>query len=171
MVAEELLLMVPAIAVNVPVVAPLMLTLAGTCSSPLLLLRFTVAVPEGAPLNVTVQVVVCPVPSAPAPQLTEDNCTDTRLKLKVFDTPFAAAVSIAVWFELTEDTVAVKPAVAAPAPTITFAGTVALALLLDSVTTWPPPGATLLSVTVHAEVPGAFTLAGEHESALGTGGG
>jgi len=57
--------MVPAAAVNVPVVDPLMPTLPGTGSSPLLLLRFTVAVPVGDPLNVTVQVVVCPVPSAP----------------------------------------------------------------------------------------------------------
>jgi hypothetical protein len=67
--------------------------------------------------------------------LTEDSCTDTRLKLNVCDTLFAVAVITAVWFELTGDTVAVKPAVVAPAPTVTFAGTVAFALLLDSATT------------------------------------
>jgi hypothetical protein len=127
--------MVPAVAVNVPVVEPLIPTLPGTGSSPLLLLRFTVAVPVGIPLSVTVQVVVCPVPRAPGVQFTEDNCTDTRLRLKVCDTPFAVAVNTAVWLELTEATVAVKPAVVAPAATVTFAGTVAFALLLDSETT------------------------------------
>jgi hypothetical protein len=135
-----------------------------------LLLRVTIAVPVGTPLSVTVQVVGCPVTSPPGVQLTEDSCTDTRLKLKICDTPFAVAVNTAVWFELMGDTVAVKPAVVAPAATVTFAGTVAFALLLDSVTTWPPPGAALLSVTVQAEVPGAFTLTGEQATALGTGG-
>jgi hypothetical protein len=134
-VAEELLLIVPAVAVNVPVVEPLMLTLPATGNNPLLLLRFTVAVPVGTPLSVTVQVVVCPVPSAPGAQLTEDSCTDTRLKLNVCDTPFAIAVNTAVWLELTDDTVAVKPAVVAPAATVTIVGTVAFGLLLDRVTT------------------------------------
>ena len=96
MVAEELLLMVPAVAVNVLVVDPLMLTLPGTGNSPLLLLRFTVTAPVGDALSVTVQVVVCPVPSTPGAQLIEDSCTDTRLKLKVCDTLFAVAVSTAV---------------------------------------------------------------------------
>ena len=66
----------------------------------------------------------------------------------------------AVWFEVTDATVAVKPAVVAPAATVTLAGTVALALLLDSVTDSPPPGAAAVNVTVQAEVPGAFTVAG-----------
>jgi len=54
----------------------------------------------------------------------------------------------------------VKLAVAAPAPTVTLAGTVAFALLLDSVTSSPPAGAAVVNVTVQAEVPGAFTLPG-----------
>ena len=86
MVAEELLLMVPAVAVNVPVVDPLTFTLPGTGNSPLLLLKFTVAVPVGTLLSVTVQVVVCPVPSAPGTQLTEDNCAGaTRFSVKLCD--------------------------------------------------------------------------------------
>src|ERR1700741_3143088 len=93
MVAEELLLMVPAVAVKVPMADPLMLTLAGTGSNPLLLLRFTVAVPEGDPLNVTVQVVVCPVPNAPGAQLSEDNCGGaTKLSVKLCDWPPPVAV-------------------------------------------------------------------------------
>jgi hypothetical protein len=62
----------------------------------------------------------------------------------------------------------VKPAVLAPAPTVTFAGTVAFALLLDSVTSSPPPGAAAVSVTVQAEVPGAFTVAAVHTTPLTT---
>jgi len=56
--------------------------------------------------------------------------------------------------------VAVKAPVDAPAATVTLAGTVTLALLLDSATLAPPAAAAELSVTVHAEVPGATTLAG-----------
>jgi hypothetical protein len=55
-----------------------------------------------------------------------------------------------------------------PAATVTLPGTVALVLLLDSVTTRPPLGAALLKVTVQADDPGAFTLEGEHERPLGT---
>ena len=54
-----------------------------------------------------------------------------------------------------------NPAVATPAGTVMLAGTVALALLLLSVTAKPPAGATALSVTVQAEDPGAFTVPGE----------
>ena len=54
-----------------------------------------------------------------------------------------------------------NPAVATPAGTDTLAGTVALALLLESATAKPPAGATPLSVTVQAEDPGAFTVPGE----------
>ncbi|MBZ5634652.1 MAG: hypothetical protein LAO55_16135 [Acidobacteriia bacterium] len=61
---------------------------------------------------------------------------------------------------------AAKLDVVAPAPTVTSAGTVALGLLLDSATASPPLGAALLRVTVQAEDPGAFTVVGEHESAL-----
>ena len=65
-------------------------------------------------------------------------------------------------------TVAVNPAVVAPAATVTLPGTVAFPLSLDSATTIPPPPAAPLSVTVHAEEPGAFTLDGLQERLLGT---
>ncbi len=63
-------------------------------------------------------------------------------------------------------TVAVKFTVVAPDATVTLAGTVALALLLDSATASPPLGAAPLNVTAHAEVPGAFTLAGSQLTPL-----
>jgi hypothetical protein len=56
-VAEVLLPMVPAVALNVCHDCPLRLTLPGTGSNPLLLLKFTVAVPVGTPFNVTMQVM------------------------------------------------------------------------------------------------------------------
>ena len=46
-----------------------------------------------------------------------------------------------------------KPALVALAGTVTEAGTVTAALLLDRLTLNPPLGADLLSVTVHASVP------------------
>ena len=54
-----------------------------------------------------------------------------------------------------------NPAVDTPTGTVTLAGTVALALLLESATASPPTGATALNVTVQAEDPGAFTVVGE----------
>jgi len=68
-------------------------------------------------------------------------------------------VRVAVCAVETEATVAVKAPVVAPAATVTLAGTVTLALLLDSATL-APAAAAALSVTVHAEVPGARTLEG-----------
>jgi hypothetical protein len=61
----------------------------------------------------------------------------------------------------------VKVPVVAPDATVTLAGTVAFALLLESATARPPPGAAPLNVTVQLEVPGAFTLDGEQERFVG----
>jgi hypothetical protein len=44
---------------------------------------------------------------------------------------------------------------------VTLLGTVTFALPLVSDTTEPPAGATEVIVTVHAEVPGTLTVAGE----------
>ena len=60
-------------------------------------------------------------------------------------------------------TVAVKVPVVDPDATVTLAGTVVFALLLESATASPPPGAAPLNVTVQLEVPGAFTLDGEQD--------
>jgi hypothetical protein len=57
-------------------------------------------------------------------------------------------------------TLAVNEALFWPAATATLAGTVMLALLLESVTV-APEGTAAVSVTVQLDVPGAFTVAGE----------
>jgi hypothetical protein len=89
MVMEELLVMVPAVATNIPVVEPLMPTVLGTGNSPLLLLRFTIAVPVGTLVSVRVQVVVWPVPKVAGLQLRPDNCAGpedaTRFSVKLCD--------------------------------------------------------------------------------------
>ena len=57
-------------------------------------------------------------------------------------------------------TLAVNEALLCPAVTATLAGTVMLALLLESVTV-APEGTAAVNVTVQLDVPGAFTVAGE----------
>ena len=59
-----------------------------------------------------------------------------------------------------------KVALKEPAGTVTLAGTVALALLLDSDTTAPPAGAPLLSVTVASEELPPVTVVGLSVSEL-----
>jgi hypothetical protein len=66
---------------------------------------------------------------------------------------------------VTDVVATVKLAVVAPAATVTLAGTVADAWLLDSVTAAPPEGATPLKVTVPVELLPPTTLAGLSESA------
>jgi hypothetical protein len=56
--------------------------------------------------------------------------------------------------ELTEATVAAKPAVVAPAATVTALGTAIAALLLDRATARPPAPAAALRPTVQLSVPG-----------------
>ena len=73
---------------------------------------------------------------------------------------------------LTEVVVTVKLALVAPAGTVTLAATIATALLLlESVTTAPPDGATLVSVTVPCDVPPPVTLAGLSVNVLRLAGG
>jgi hypothetical protein len=72
---------------------------------------------------------------------------------KVRETPPALAVSVAACAVVTDDTVAVNPALVALAGITTVAGTVTAALLLVTATLTPPLPAGPLSVTVQASVP------------------
>jgi hypothetical protein len=94
-VAVESALTVPAVAVKVPLLALVIVRLAGTGSVPLLLERFTVTVPDFD--SVTVHVVVCPVPRELGVQLTEDKVTGaTRFTVNVCEEPPPDAVTTAV---------------------------------------------------------------------------
>ena len=73
--------------------------------------------------------------------------------LKVFETPPAVAVNVAVCAALTVDTVVVNPMLDAFAGTVTVAGTATAALLLERFTVIPPLTAFELSATVQASVP------------------
>jgi len=74
-------------------------------------------------------------------------------RAKVSATPPALAVSVTVCAELTEDTVAVKLAVVAPAAMVSLAGTATAELLLDTLTLNPPLGAAALTANAQLSVP------------------
>ncbi len=69
-------------------------------------------------------------------------------------------MTVAFWLLGTVPAVAVKVLVVDPAATVTEAGTVNSALLLDSVTDAPPAGAACDNVTVHVEVAALAKLVG-----------
>jgi hypothetical protein len=164
-----LLLTVPAVAVNVPLLEPApIVMLAGTANSPVLLDRLTVTALVAALVRVTVQLALCPFFSLPGGQFTDLICVcPDRFSVAVCETPLAVAVMIAVSSAVIAATVTVNPAEVAPEATVTLPGTVAFPLLLDSATASPPPGAAPLKVTVQLEVPGAFTLDGLQDKPLG----
>jgi hypothetical protein len=101
--------------------------------------------------------------SVPAPvieplaQLNEDRVAvgagTASCRAKLFVTPLALAVNVAVCAALTVVTEAEKLALLAPAATVTEAGMVTDELLLARLTVKPPVGAAALSVTVQLSVP------------------
>jgi hypothetical protein len=70
----------------------------------------------------------------------------------------------AVWLDVMPPTVAVTVPVVWPAEIVTLAGTVMVALLLETVTLAPPDGAGAVKVIVQLADPGAATVPGEHET-------
>jgi hypothetical protein len=90
-------------------------------------------------------------------------------RVKVLVTVPALAVSVTVWALATAVTVTEKLPVVAPAATVTEAGTVAAALLLDRPTENPPVAAAALSVTVQLSVPAPSMVEFVQEIAVSTG--
>lgn len=76
------------------------------------------------------------------------NCT-----AKVSGVPPELADSVAVWAVVTDETVAEKLALLAPAATVTDDGTVTDASLLERLTANPPLAAAVFTVTVQESVP------------------
>jgi hypothetical protein len=92
------------------------------------------------------------------------NCRE-----KAVETPLPLAVKVAVAPEETAETVAVKLALVAPAPTVTVEGTVTAELLLVRPTTAPPLAAAAFNETVHESVPAPVIDELVHDTALGVG--
>ena len=148
-----------------------MVTLDGTASAAALLLIATTIEPVAALLSDTVHVLDALLPKLDGAQDTDTSCAGaTRLNVTVFAGAPVPAVTTAVWPELTRAAVAVKPADICPEVTVTFDGTVRLALLLESGTAIPPDGAAALSVTVHGVLPGVLIVRLEQFTALTAGG-
>jgi hypothetical protein len=78
---------------------------------------------------------------------------DPSCSEKVLAVPLALAVNVTACAVLTDETVAVKLPVVAPAATVTVAGTVTAELLLVRPTANPPLAAAAFSVTVQLSVP------------------
>jgi hypothetical protein len=142
-------------------------TLAGTVANAVLPLeRVTTAPPAGAgALRVTVPVEVFPAATLVGLRLTEERVVaggggfTRRLMDLVASSTAAETVTTVVAVTALVDTV--KFALAAPAGTVTLAGTAATAeLLLERVTATPPVGAAVSSVTVAVEVLPPTTLVG-----------
>jgi hypothetical protein len=149
------------VAVKLAVVEPAAtVTDVGTVTALSLLERLTVRPLLGAAaFNATVQESVPAPVIDPLAQLNADRLTVAAgagapsCRAKVSETPLALAVRVAVCAVLTEETVAVKPAVVEPAATVTVAGTVTALSLLERLTLKPPLGAAAFSATVQESVP------------------
>jgi hypothetical protein len=72
------------------------------------------------------------------------------------------AVRVALWSLAMVPVVTLKVAEVAAAGTVTDAGTVRVALVLERVTAAPPVGAALVKVTVQVELPELLRVAGRH---------
>src|SRR6266550_6007268 len=154
-------------------------TLEGTLAAPLLLESVTCAPPAGAgPLNVTVPVEDCRPPTT----LVGFNVSEetvgrgggvTVSEADVLTPPYVAEMVTGV-DAATALVLIVKFALLLPAGTVTLEGTLAAALLLESITCAPPAGAGPLKVTVPVDdcVP-PVTLVGFNvsEETVGRGGG
>jgi hypothetical protein len=153
----------PAVAVKVAVALPAAtVTEPGMVNMALLSERATSNPPAGAALfKPRVQVVEAPDNTVAGEQLSvEGTIGPRRLSEALAVAPFRVAVSTAVLSVVTVATDAVKPAVDAPAATVTDAGSVTRALLSAKVTTVPPVGAAPVSATVHVADPPEFRVAG-----------
>jgi hypothetical protein len=152
--------------VNVAVVLPeTTVTEAGTVKAAALLNRLTVA--PAALDTVAVQVALPPDPrlvGLHANPVTTTGAAREIVAVRVL--PFNDAVRVAVWLLAMVPAVAVNVAVELPEATVTKAGMVNAAALLDKETAIPPVGAVVLKETVHADEPPVVSDAGTQLSPL-----
>jgi hypothetical protein len=124
-------------------------TLAGTVSAALDTEIGTVAPPAGAgPLSVTVGVALAPAMSEAGTPESEERAAGLTVTLAVLLTPAKLAVTVTGVEPETGPAVAVNGAVAAPAGTVTVAGSVSAGTELERPTETPPVGAGPDSLTL-----------------------
>ena len=171
-VAVRVWFVVVVVIANVADVAPAgIVTDATTLARVALLLRnVTVVAVVDARLSLTVPVELSPPRTDVGFKLSALNVTGAVLMVNVavLVTIPAVAVIVAVVAAFTEVVVTVNVAVDAPAATVTLAGTVADALLLERLTTIPPVGAGEPSVIVPVVFVPPFTAVGFTETAVRT---
>jgi len=159
----------PAVAEKAAPVAPAATVIeAGIVSAVLLSESATARPPVGAAaLSVTVQEVVPPAVIVVGAQErvlgTGSGVTVTEAVLEV---PLPVAVTVTAVFAETAAAVAKNEALAAPAATVTEAGTESAVLLSESATAKPPVGAAPVKVTVQVEALLEMIDAGEQASWL-----
>jgi len=166
--AAVLPLTVPAAAANVVEVAPAAtVEVAGTVRAVVLLERLILVPPVGAALEmVTVQIVLLLAVSALEAHARDNTVTGAASgTVTAFEDAPSAAVTTALWSAVKAPAVTVKVVLAAPARTVTEAGTVRLAVLLMSVTV-VSAGASEESVAVQTAEAPALKDTGVHVSAL-----
>ena len=141
-------------------------TLGATVTFPFPLARPTVIALAAAAVRLTVHCVVPGAFTVPGAQLSELNCAvaDT-VTVAVWVCAPLVAITVTVCVLTTVLAVAVKVAVLDPAPTVTLAGTVSAALLLDSPIVIALAAA-LLKLTVQVDDEPAPTEFGEQLSPL-----
>ena len=155
---------VPAVAVKLAVVAAAAtVTEAGTVSAALLLDNATEEPLVGAALDkVTVQVEEPPEATVFGEHASVVTvATGETVTEAVAELPSKEAVRVTAVDVVTVPAVAVRVAVVAAAATVTEAGTVRAALLLDNATEDPPVGAAWDKVTVQVDEPPEVTVFGE----------
>ena len=122
------------------------------------------------PFRVTVPVDVFPPTTEVGFKVRPERVAALIVSVAVFEAPANVAEIVDEVFELTAVVDTVNVAVELPAGTVTDAGTVALELVDDSVTTDPPVPAFPLRVTVPVEDVPPVTLAGLSESPVNVAG-
>jgi len=159
------------VTVKVAVVAPeATVTDAGVVAELELLLRETTKPEAGAadPM-VTVPVDELPPTTVVGETETAVKTGGLTVRVAVAEVLLVVAVIVAVVLAATAVVVTVNVPVMAPEAIVTEAGTVAHALLLERVTTVPPDGAALASVTVPVEEVKPTTVVGLNDSAVTVG--
>ena len=132
-------------------------TLAGTATAALLVASAIAAVIEVVLFNEAVHVVDPPLLRTVGEHTKPVNWTGaSRLRETVLMAPLYAAAITAAWSTATPTLVAVKLRDVCPAARVTLAGTVRLALLLESAISAPPASAAEVRETVHEVLPGVF---------------